>query len=97
MAIQFVGCLEILRKSLKDKGFPCKKREKAILEKHDICHKVLDVEERWQNIVFMDKSYVHTSHTNEECWTGKNKKGVKKPISKERLIIVHTGKEMVFL
>lgn len=107
-AINFKGCADTLRKILHDMGFRFYKignNRKLLMEKHEIRLKritylseIKKLRAEGRNIVYMDESYVHTSHTKGKYWVDKNKQGVKKPIAKgERIIIVHAGNEKGFV
>lgn len=107
-AIGFQGCLKTLRRIVKDMGFYFAKTESnrcILMEKYEVrlkrikyLEEIKKLRDSGRNIVFMDESYIHTSHTKNKCWTDKNKKGVKHQISKgQRLIIVHAGNEKGFV
>lgn len=43
-------------------------------------------------IVYLDETYLHSSHTTPREWTDGSTSGLKAPLSKgQRLIIVHAG------
>lgn len=49
-------------------------------------------------IVYLDETYIHSSHTTPYNWTDDSTQGLKAPISKgKRLIIVHAGWEGGFI
>lgn len=107
-AINFKGCAETLRLILKEMGFRFLKTDnnrRLLMEKHDIRLKrikylrgIQQLRNSGRNIVFMDESYVHTSHIKGKIWQDSSKKGIKQPISKgERIIIVHAGNEKGFV
>lgn len=107
-AINYNGSEKTLRKILHEMGFRFTKMEdnrKLLMEKHDVSlkrmeylDKIRKFRESGKNIVYMDESYIHTSHTKGKSWSDDKKKGVKKPISKgQRLIIVHAGNEKGFV
>lgn len=107
-AINFKGCVETLRLILKDMGFKFLKTDtnrRLLMEKTDIrlkrikyLREIQQLRNAGRNIVFMDESYVHTSHTKGKTWQDSSKKGIKQPISKgERIIIVHAGNEKGFV
>lgn len=49
-------------------------------------------------IVYMDETYIHSSHTHDQSWNDDSMEGLKKPVSKgQRLIIIHAGGENGFV
>jgi hypothetical protein len=45
-----------------------------------------------RSIVYVDKTYLHSSHTTPNEWTDGSAGGVKAPMNKgQRLIIIHAG------
>lgn len=49
-------------------------------------------------IVYIDETYIHSSHTQPKSWYDQTNLGLHKPVSKgERLIILHAGGEMGFI
>ncbi|KOB72603.1 Uncharacterized protein OBRU01_07867 [Operophtera brumata] len=43
-------------------------------------------------LVYLDETYIHSSHTSGKCWQGEGTEGVLEPVSKgQRFIIVHAG------
>lgn len=49
------------------------------MEYHDKIREFCDTE---KNIIYMDDSYIHTSHIKRKSWSDGKKKSVKKPILK---------------
>lgn len=107
-AINYNGSEKTLRKILHEMGFEFSKmndNRKVLMEKQDVAlkrieylDKIRDFREAGKNIIYMDESYIHTTHTKEKTWSDHKQMGVKKPISKgQRLIIVHAGNEKGFV
>lgn len=49
-------------------------------------------------IVFMDETYLHSTHTQPQEWTDGSSAGIRVPVAKgKRLIIVHAGGKMGFI
>lgn len=107
-AINFKGSTFTLRKILRKLGFRyCKTKDnrKTLMEKHDVrlkrtkyLDKIKKNRIEGREIVYMDESYIHTSHVNGKGWSDSSNAGIKKPISKgQRLIIAHAGSENGFI
>lgn len=101
-SIGFSGSYSSLLKILKQLGFKWAKtrnNRKVLVEKTDIRNKRISYIRQLQQfrgsghpIVFMDESYILTSHTNSKGWADDSNKGLMVPINKgQRLIIVHAG------
>lgn len=109
--IQFPGELDSLRAVLKNLGFKyakCGSKRKSLCERFDIVAwrakylrtiKALRNEiENKKQLVFVDETYVHTSHSVNKCWQSDSQPGVSKDISLgERYIVVHAGSENGFI
>ena len=51
-----------------------------------------------RNIVYMDESYILSSHTPKKSWSDDSSEGLLAPVSRtERLIIIHAGGESGFV
>jgi hypothetical protein len=107
-AIQFKGCINSLRAILKGLGFRWKKTKsnRAILiETPEIRNKRIsylkDIErfrKEGRQIIYMDESYILSSHVSGKSWSDDSKEGLHCPVSKgDRLIIVHAGGENGFV
>ena len=49
-------------------------------------------------IVFMDETYIHSSHTTPSAWSDESMQGLLAPVSKgPRLIVLHAGGENGFV
>jgi transposase len=75
------------------------------MEKHDIRHlrvaflrKMRAYREEKRPIIYMDETYLHSSHTHQKGWSDNSNEGLRKPISKgNRLIIINAGGEIGFV
>lgn len=106
--IDFSGSVESVRKILKKLGFKWRRAEnnrRVLIEKSDIREKriaYLQAIKKYRlerrPIVYMDESYVCTSHFSNKVWSDGTTNGVHTPISKgDRLVIVHAGGESGFV
>lgn len=106
--IDFNGSSWALRKILRRLGFRWRKsvnNRKLLIEKSEIREmrlKYLRTVEGYRiegrPIIFMDETYVHSSHSKDKAWSDDSNSGLKTPISKgQRLIIVHAGSENGFV
>lgn len=104
----YTGGIDSLRKVVKDMGFRWRKTKtnrKLLMEKHDIRQlrvSYLRTIQSYRNekrpIIYMDETYIHSSHTVATCWSDNSNEGLARPISKGlRLIIVHAGCETGFI
>jgi transposase len=107
-AINFTGCDFTLRKILRKMGFRYKKvqnNRKLLIEKDDVRLKrvkflaaIKKYRSQERDIVYMDETYIHTSHLTAKSWVDSSEIGVKQLISKgQRLIIVHAGSRKGFI
>ena len=49
-------------------------------------------------IIYIDETYINSSHTTSRGWYGKDSEGVKAPVSRgRRLVVVHAGSETGFI
>lgn len=49
-------------------------------------------------VIYLDETYIHSSHTSGKCWQGEGVEGVLEPVSKgQRYIIVHAGGDTGFV
>lgn len=49
-------------------------------------------------IVYIDESYIHSTHMQSKSWADESNNGLRVPISKgDRLIIIHAGGEKGFI
>lgn len=102
--INYKGQRETLRKLLHKLGFRFKKTQtnrKVLMERNEISawrarylHEI-DKNNKSPNpkpIIYLDETYIHSSHTTGKCWQGEGVEGVLEPVSKgQRYIIVHAG------
>lgn len=104
----YQGCASSLKKEIKKLGFHWRKTKsnrKILMEKPEIRHlrieflkKMKKYREERRPIVYMDETYIHSSHTNQKSWSDDSNAGLKKPVSKgTRLIIVNAGGEDGFV
>lgn len=100
--IDFKGSRESLRRILKDLGFRWKRAEnnrKVLIEHSDIREKRITYLQSIKKyrlegrpIVYMDESYVLSSHLANKVWSDGSNNSIHTPISKgQRIIIVHAG------
>ncbi|KAK9871694.1 hypothetical protein WA026_014145 [Henosepilachna vigintioctopunctata] len=90
----YQGSTESLRKEVKKLGFRSKKFQNnrtVLMEKPDVRHsrvhflkKMSKYREEGRNILYVDESYIHSTHTKEKYWTDNSKEVLKKPISKDQ-------------
>ncbi|XP_054288006.1 uncharacterized protein LOC129003735 [Macrosteles quadrilineatus] len=106
--IDFKGSKSSLRRILKELGFRWRKTQnnrKMLIETNEIREKrisYLRAVKRFRNegrtIIFMDESYILTSHVSSLSWSDNSTKGMRVPISKgQRLIMIHAGSEAGFV
>lgn len=106
--INFQGCEKSLRRILKDLGFTWRKtanNRKLLIEKPEIREKRItylralkNYREQGRPIIYLDESYILSSHVSNKTWSDGSNKGLHVPISKgERLIIIHAGGEKGFV
>lgn len=106
--IDYKGSRESVRMILKNLGFRWKRvqnNRRILIENSDIREKRISYllamkkyREEKRPIVYMDESYVCTSHVSGKSWSDGSFNGLHTPISKgDRLIIVHAGGEEGFV
>lgn len=106
--IGFKGCERSLRIILKDIGFKWRKTEnnrKILIETPDIREKRIfylrslkRFRDEGRPIIFVDESYILSTHVSSKSWSDMSVNCVKTPISKgERLIILNAGSEKGFV
>lgn len=106
--IDYKGSRESVRMILKNLGFRWKRvqnNRRILIENSDIREKrisyllaIKKYREEKRPIVYMDESYVCTSHVSGKTWADGSVNGLHTPISKgDRLIIVHAGGEEGFV
>lgn len=107
--IDFNASRETLRKLLREIGFRYKKTQsnrKVLIERNDISalrasylHKIKQNEcGEKKPVIFLDETFIHSSHTAGRCWQSNDVDGVLNPVSKgNRWIIVHAGGETGFV
>ncbi|XP_050497226.1 uncharacterized protein LOC126878514 [Diabrotica virgifera virgifera] len=104
----YSGSIESLRTVIRKMGFRWRKtrnNRKLLMEKPNIQHLRLNFlrsMKRYRNanhpIIYMDETYVHSSHTYQKSWSDSSNKGIQKPVSKgQMLVIVHAGGESGFV
>jgi transposase len=107
-ATDFRGGVTSMKKILKQIGFQWKKTEnnrKLLVERLDIREKRISYltqikryREEGRPVVYMDESYVLSSHVAGKIWADTSGKGLHAPVSKgDRLIIIHAGGEKGFV
>jgi hypothetical protein len=68
-------------------------KRKILVESYDICAKRIQYLKQLQRyvheerpIVYTDESYIHSSHSQSKSWTDDSVLGLKKPISKGKIL-----------
>jgi len=106
--IDFQGGNISVRKILKKIGFKWQKtksNKQILVERSDIIQKRIDYlneikkyREQKRPIVYVDETYILSSHVQNKSWSDDTHQGILKQVSKgDRLIIVHAGGNMVFI
>jgi len=108
--INYTGQRESLRKLLHKMGFRFKKTQsnrKVLMERNEVSAwraKYLHAVEKNkispqpQPLIYLDETYIHSSHTSGKCWQGEGVDGVLEPVSKgQRYIIIHAGGDTGFV
>lgn len=106
--IDFRGGIWSVREILKSLGFTWRKitnDRKVIIERSDIREKrisylrsIRKYRDENRPIVYLDESYILSSHVAQKCWFDNSEKELCKPVSKgQRLIILHAGWEKGFI
>lgn len=106
--IDFKGGKTSLRKVLLQLGFKWRKTKtnrKILIEKNDIRDKriaylreINRLRKQGRPIIYMDETYILSSHTSSKAWSDDSSEGLHCPVSKgDRLIIVHAGGENGFV
>lgn len=106
--LNFIGSVSSLRTIIKELGFKWKKIEnnrKVLIERSDIRAKRIDFlkqirkcRQEKRPIVYMDESYVLSSHVSQRGWCDGSLEGYKSSLNKgQRAIIVHAGGDMGFI
>ena len=104
----YQGCRRTLLKDIHKLGFRWRKlktNRKILMERPPIrllriefLRKMRDFRQEGRPIIYMDESYIHSSHTHQKGWSDESNDGLKKPVSKGlRLIIVNAGGENGFV
>ena len=104
----YAGSYESLRQVMQKMGFRWRKTKtnrKLLMEKSDIqqlrrnfLRNIKTYREKKRPIIFMDETYIHSSHTQAQSWNDDTNDGLHKPNSKgQRLIIVNAGGENGFV
>lgn len=107
-SIDFKGGKTTLRMILSDMGFKWRRTQnnrKLLCEKSDIREKritylraIKRFREENRPIIFLDETYVLSTHVKSLSWSDDSNNGVRTPISKgDRLIIIHAGGEKGFV
>lgn len=107
-SINFQGQKSSLKSIIKDLGFKWRKTEnsrKLLIETQDIREKriaylrsVRRFRSEGRPIVYLDESYIHSTHMQSKSWADESNNGLRVPISKgDRLIIIHAGGEKGFI
>lgn len=106
--INFKGSKSSLNNILKELGFKWRRTQnnrKLLIETTEIREKrisYLRALRRYRNeerpIIYLDESYILTSHVSSLSWSDETTNGMRVPISKgERLIMIHAGSEAGFV
>ena len=106
--INFDGSISTLSKILKTLGFKWKKTRtnRQILTEHNNIRTqriaYLRAIRKYRNenrpIIYMDETYIHSSHTTPYSWSDDSLQGLFAPMSKgKRIIIIHAGGEQGFV
>ncbi|CAK1595891.1 unnamed protein product [Parnassius mnemosyne] len=107
--IDFKGERETLRKLLHKIGFRYKKTKsnrKVLCERNDVVawratylQKIKENERGEKRpVIYLDETYIHSSHSTGKCWQGPEEDGDLEPVSKgNRWIIIHAGGEKGFV
>ncbi|XP_045174542.2 uncharacterized protein LOC123535853 [Mercenaria mercenaria] len=106
--IGFHGSITSLRKILKNLGYRWKKcgsNRKVLMEKPDVSRlrceyvrKVKQYRDSGYDLVYLDETWIDTSHTAKYCWQSVEERGVAAPFNKgQRLIVVHAGGQNGFV
>lgn len=106
--MDFKGSKSSLKKLLKELGFKWRKTQnnrKLLIETNEIREKrisYLRALKRYRSegrpVIYLDESYILTSHVSSASWSDDSTKGMRVPISKgQRLIMIHAGSEAGFV
>lgn len=106
--IDFQGSISTLRKIILHIGFRWRKtrnNRKILVEQQRIkslrCAYLRSIHQyrtEGRSIVYMDETYLHTTHTTPLAWSDESLSGLFSPVSKgQRLIIIHAGGEHGFV
>lgn len=104
----YQGSIESLRKEIRKLGFRWRKfknNRKVLMERQPVrllriefLKKMRTYRQEGRPIIYMDETYVHSTHTHEKGWNDETTDGLQKPVSKgSRLIIVNAGGEDGFV
>ncbi|XP_054279076.1 uncharacterized protein LOC128997462 [Macrosteles quadrilineatus] len=107
-SIDFKGGKTTLRIVLSEMGFKWRKTKtnrKLLAEKSDIrdkrityLRKIKRFREQNRPIIFLDETYVLSTHVKSQSWSDDSNQGVRTPVSKgNRLIVIHAGGEKGFV
>ena len=106
--ISYDGSKTSLRRLLRNLGFKWKRTQNnrtVLIEKQDIrlkrtryLRQILQYRQQNRPIIYVDETYIHSTHTAPHCWSDDSGKGFHAPISKgPRVVIVHAGGETGFV
>ncbi|GBP58671.1 hypothetical protein EVAR_97074_1 [Eumeta japonica] len=108
--INYTGQRETLRKLFYKLGFRFKKTKsnrKVLMKRNEVSAwrarylREVDKNNKSPNprpLIYLDETYIHSSHTSGKCWQGEGIEGVLEPVSKgQRYIIVHAGGDAGFV
>ncbi|XP_054259923.1 uncharacterized protein LOC128984614 [Macrosteles quadrilineatus] len=107
-SIDFKGGKTTLRIVLSEMGFKWRKTKtnrKLLAEKSEIrdkrityLRKIKRFREQNRPIIFLDETYVLSTHVKSQSWSDDSNQGVRTPVSKgNRLIVIHAGGEKGFV
>lgn len=106
--INYQGCSTSLRTIVENLGFKRQKPENnrwVLIENTDVRLKrilylkaIKKYRDKGRPIVFVDESYVRSSHTKSKAWSDGSAQGLKRPISNgQGIVMVHSGSETGFV
>ncbi|KAF9821303.1 hypothetical protein SFRURICE_005769 [Spodoptera frugiperda] len=106
--INYQGCSTSLRTIVENLGFKRRKPENnrwVLIENTDVRLKrilylkaIKKYRDEGRPIVFVDESYVRSSHTKSKAWSDGSAQGLKRPISNvQGIVMVHAGSETGFV
>lgn len=100
-----VSSIRLVMKKLGYRWVKTKTNRKILMEKPEIQQQRLNYlrtikryREEMRPIIYMDETYIHSSHTHANAWSDNTQEGLLRPVSKgQRLIILNAGNEDGFV